>query len=377
MTVRALFVPRTASPNRKAFNEEARQAEAVSIRETSTMGNPPPSGATTKMPLSGGTTKMPLSGAMRSEAIARLRTEIARIEAASSTGPEGTGAPAPGPVPFGIAAIDGHLPGGGLATGAVHEIIAGDDGMAATGFALAFAARLFDQSRRHAWLWCGQGSPLYAPGLAAFGLTPEAGLVARAASDREVLWAMEEGLACRALAIVFGEVENLDDRAGRRLALAARESGTTAVLLRRRGAEGTPSVAATRWRVRSVPLISESSSISADTPTSANTPTSTPTATVGIGNIGGSIGRDGYAWRLDFLRGHGAMPRSWQVLWRPGAVPSFSRPTQPRDRARDRNRGEDENREACPAAGALSLAPPLPGGTDSQGEATPWRARKP
>ncbi len=317
-------------------------------------------------------TNAPLAGAKKSEAIARLRIEIARIEAASSTGPGGTGAPAPGPVPFGIAAIDGHLPGGGLATGAMHEIIAGDDTMAATGFALAFAARLFTVSRRHSWLWCGQGVPLYAPGLAAFGLTPEAGLVARAASDREVLWAMEEGLACRALAIVFGEVERLDASAGRRLALAARESGTTAVLLTARGAEGTPSVAATRWRVRSVPLIPTLAPSLA--PALSPVPTDVSTATGGTGNgtgsIGGSIGQDGYAWRLDLLRGRGAMPRSWQVLWRPGAATS---PFSPPVKTRHRNGRKDENIEAHPTAGALSLASPLSGGTDPQGRALPRR----
>jgi hypothetical protein len=250
----------------------------------------------------------------------------------------------------------------------MHEIIAGDDTMAATGFALAFAARLFTVSRRHSWLWCGQGLPLYAPGLAAFGLTPEAGLVARAASDREVLWAMEEGLACRALAIVFGEVERLDAGAGRRLALAARESGTTAVLLRGRGTEGTPSITATRWRVRSVPLI----------PTLAPSLARVSAATGGIGSgigsvsgsISGNIGRDEYAWRLDLLRGGGAMPRSWQVLWRPGAAAT---PFSPPVKTRHRDGREDENIEAHPAAGALSLAPPPSGGTDSQGQALPWR----
>ncbi|HSR56231.1 MAG TPA: hypothetical protein VLN73_08305, partial [Alphaproteobacteria bacterium] len=79
----------------------------------------------------------PPAGDTKGAAIARLKTKIARIEAAGATA--GSGTPAPGPVTFGIAAIDGHLPGGGLATGAVHEIVAGDDGMAATGFALNLA----------------------------------------------------------------------------------------------------------------------------------------------------------------------------------------------------------------------------------------------
>ena len=51
-----------------------------------------------------------------------------------------------GVLPFGVAAIDGALPGGGLALGAVHEIIGQDgdeeDGAAAAGFAAGILARL-------------------------------------------------------------------------------------------------------------------------------------------------------------------------------------------------------------------------------------------
>ena len=51
-----------------------------------------------------------------------------------------------GVLPFGVAAIDRALPGGGLALGAVHEILGqgGDeeDGAAAAGFAAGILARL-------------------------------------------------------------------------------------------------------------------------------------------------------------------------------------------------------------------------------------------
>ena len=51
-----------------------------------------------------------------------------------------------GVLPFGIAAIDRTLPGGGLALGAVHEILGqgGDeeDGAAAAGFVAGILARL-------------------------------------------------------------------------------------------------------------------------------------------------------------------------------------------------------------------------------------------
>src|SRR3954467_11409928 len=65
-----------------------------------------------------------------------LRDRIRRIETPARHGV----------LPFGIAAIDRALPGGGLALGTVHEILGqgGDeeDGAAAAGFAAAIAARL-------------------------------------------------------------------------------------------------------------------------------------------------------------------------------------------------------------------------------------------
>ena len=51
-----------------------------------------------------------------------------------------------GVLPFGVAAIDRALPGGGLALGAVHEITGAggdeEDGAAAAGFAAGILARL-------------------------------------------------------------------------------------------------------------------------------------------------------------------------------------------------------------------------------------------
>ena len=106
----------------------------------------------------------------------------------------------PGTLPLGIAAVDAAL-GGGLARGALHEIAAASEAhlAAATGFALALAAR----GRTHTcWLaedmaLAESGAP-YGPGLDAFGLHPERLLTVSVARPRDLLWAMEEALRCRA-----------------------------------------------------------------------------------------------------------------------------------------------------------------------------------
>ena len=75
-------------------------------------------------------------------------------------------------LPFGLKAIDRHLPGGGLALGALHEVAGGGhgaiDGAAAALFAARIAARLRGQV-----LWCLTRQDLFAPALAQAGLVPD------------------------------------------------------------------------------------------------------------------------------------------------------------------------------------------------------------
>jgi protein ImuA len=131
---------------------------------------------------------------------------------------------------------------------------------AATGFALALAARLM-ATDPGLLLWVQQeislreaGAP-YGPGLHMFGIDPERLLIVRSGNARDTLWAAEEGLSCRALALVLAESWDgraLSLTASRRLRLAAQASGVPALLLSGRNAD-TPSAASTRWRVAARP----------------------------------------------------------------------------------------------------------------------------
>jgi protein ImuA len=169
------------------------------------------------------------------------------------------GGVAPRVLPFGTAAVDAALPGGGLALGALHEVMGAvadeEDGAVAAAFAAGILARLADATGGSI-LWCAASDDLYVPGLAAYGLAPDRLILARCRSDEEILWAMEEGLRSASLAAVLGEIAVLPPTAGRRLQLAAEASGVTALVLRRwRNAavaaqqRSAPSVAVTRWRI--------------------------------------------------------------------------------------------------------------------------------
>ena len=163
----------------------------------------------------------------------------------------------PSTLPFGIPAIDTTL-GGGL-TNELHEIAATGEAHlpAATGFALGIARRSV-LSPRLFWIiedmaLAESGVP-HGAGLDAFGLSPEQLVMVSAAHRRDLLWAMEEALRCRAINAVIGEMRAgaIDGVAIRRLSLAAAESGTLALLLRIEP-PGDASTAATRWVVGAVP----------------------------------------------------------------------------------------------------------------------------
>jgi protein ImuA len=166
-----------------------------------------------------------------------------------------------GVLPFGVTVIDRVLPDGGLARGALHEILGAggdeEDGALAAAFAAGILGRLAGDGTV---LWCLPRPDLYGHGLAAHGLDPAHIVLVRAPRDGEILWAMEEGLRAPGIAAVVGEVGTLAAVASRRLQLAAERSGITAFLLRRWRDSGQaarernlPNAAVTRWRVAALP----------------------------------------------------------------------------------------------------------------------------
>jgi protein ImuA len=161
-------------------------------------------------------------------------------------------------LPFGIATIDQHLPEGGLALGALHEVAGGGkgaiDGAAAALFTAGIAARTRGQV-----LWCVARQDLFAPAIAQAGLLPERVIYVDAGDDRSVLDCFEETLRHRGLGAVVAEVASLSMTTSRRLQLAAEGSGVIGIVIRRwrkrteAAAFGQPTAAVTRWRVSSLP----------------------------------------------------------------------------------------------------------------------------
>lgn len=226
--------------------------------------------------------------------LSRLRRRIAALEG-PALGDTGHNV-----ISFGLAAVDAHLPGGGLASGGVHEITDGtgtaDGGNGSvTAFAAALAGRA-QRLHRHPVVWIApriaQRESLYAPGLAAFGLDPSAVVVVRAPSHGRhgatpALWAMEDALRSPAVGTVCAEIDAVDLTASRRLQLAAEAGGVTAIALRPPQSRLAPTAAATRWLVAPAP--------------------SRPTE--GYAGVGAP------RWRVDLQRCRGGRPRHWLMEW--------------------------------------------------------------
>jgi protein ImuA len=164
------------------------------------------------------------------------------------------GPPAPSCLAFGIPAIDACLPGGGLASGVLHEVMPETvaDVPAAFGFIAAVLSRippngpvlLVVSSKGLA----GYGRP-HGHGLNTLGLDPARIILVDAGDDTQALWAIEEAARSGVPAAVAGTFKRgLDLKASRRLQLAAQSAGVPLLVLRPANAAGT-SAAATRWRI--------------------------------------------------------------------------------------------------------------------------------
>ena len=201
-----------------------------------------------------GATDVPHDLAALRRRIAALERRPAALESAAD------GSQAGRPWPLGIDALDGVLPKGGLAPDGLHEAAGASaaDGPAAAAFLAALLVRRVRAGEHGPVLVCqsrggaARFGRLHGPGWRDLGLEPADLLVLRARREKDVPWAMEEGLRCGALAAVLAEAEGMQFTVSRRLALAAAEGASPALLLRH-DALGPASAALTRWRVTALP----------------------------------------------------------------------------------------------------------------------------
>ncbi|WP_262693617.1 ImuA family protein [Kordiimonas aquimaris] len=170
------------------------------------------------------------------------------------------------------------------------------DRVAALGATMAFLSGILQQNRGTI-IWCQLRDPdrlhLHAPGLAAFGIDPLQITKVTLATEKDLLWAMEEAIASNAASAVAGVLwsEKLYDfTASKRLRVRAAEAGIPALLVRSHRANGT-TAADMRFAVTS---------------RASHTVLAKERAFARLGNP---------EWQLSLTKSRGMKPRSDHVRW--------------------------------------------------------------
>ena len=156
-------------------------------------------------------------------------------------------------VSTGSAWLDQMLPGGGLQRGSLVEWLAAGPGSGATTAALMAASQACRSGGMLAVLDAGRS--FYPPAFADRMLVRSRLLIVRPAAQDEA-WALDQLLRQPGIAAVLAWTASDDDRAFRRLQLAAEAGGGLGLLVRGAAARRTPCWASVRFAVQPLPTAS-------------------------------------------------------------------------------------------------------------------------
>ena len=107
---------------------------------------------------------------------------------------------------FGLGTVQRAFPGGVFPTAAIHEFLSQtpDQSAATSGFIAALAGHLMKDDGM--CLWFGMKRTVYPLALSYFGVSPDRVIFIDLKKEKDLLWIIEEGLKCNALAAVVGEL---------------------------------------------------------------------------------------------------------------------------------------------------------------------------
>jgi protein ImuA len=194
----------------------------------------------------------------------------------------------------GLGPICQSLPNKTFPLGCVHEFIAGqaEDTAATQGFLGGLLSTIMNSNGVVAWISAAR--KLFPPALKYFGIAPERIIFIDLQKEKEVLWALEETLKCRALTAVVGEVKDISFTESRRLQLAVEQSAVTGFIVRSTKLLNT-TACVSRWKISSL-----SSEPIEDLP--------------GIGDP---------RWRVELLRIRNGKTGCWDVQWNDGKFVTY------------------------------------------------------
>ena len=184
----------------------------------------------------------------KNEMIRKLREEIMAIEGSAPS------RQAPG-IYFDLGPVEAAFPGNTFPVGAMHEFSSREATEAAStnGFIAGLLGKLMQKGGF--CLWVSSKCTLFPPGLKRFGVEPDRIIFIDVKREKDVLWAVEQGLKCNALAAVVGELKEISFIESQRLQLAVERSRVTGFLHRHQPRGEHNLACAARWKI--MPIISK------------------------------------------------------------------------------------------------------------------------
>lgn len=190
-------------------------------------------------------------------------------------------------VRIGLGSIEMAFPQKTFPRGAIHEFVSDHaTNVAATnGFIAGIAGKLMQQ--QGICVWIGSNPCVFAPALRNYGIQPEKIIFIRVRQQKELLWTIEEALKCQSLALVVGEINEINFLQSRRLQLAVEQSRVTGFIHRYQPKAASTIACIARWQIMPLPSIAED----------------------GMPGVGFA------RWRVSLLKIRNGKPGTWDIEW--------------------------------------------------------------
>lgn len=156
---------------------------------------------------------------------------------------------------MGLGQLENAFPNGVFPKGAVHEFCSENrEQLAATcGFIGGVLSHLM--GTKEICIWVSTARIFFPSAAKAFGVEPDRIIFVSMTREWEVLWAVEEALKCKGIAIVVAELQEMDFVQSRRLQLAVEKSRATGLILRNNPRRIGATACVARWQVTSLPSV--------------------------------------------------------------------------------------------------------------------------
>jgi len=222
-----------------------------------------------------------MSQPTKQDIVQELRTRILAMQGVNKPGSDRRS--------IGLGNIEMAFPGGAFPRAAIHEFTSLEPEAAAatSGFLSCLLHSLMN--RKGFCLWVSSRRVIFPPALKLLGVDPECVIFVDLQNDKDVLWAVEEGLRCSALVAVVGELRELTFAQSRRLQLTIEESQVTGFIHRVLPKSENTTACAARWKIHPLPGIIEP----------------------GLPGIGFP------KWQVELAKVRNGRPGSWELGWTP------------------------------------------------------------